>query len=60
MKKFIIGGTSDKGASASFARMCRIRLRASRFLQYFLKLTLCLVCRILFVNRWRLYMRLPY
>jgi hypothetical protein len=30
----------EAGASASFARMRRIRLRASRFVQYFLKRTL--------------------
>jgi hypothetical protein len=34
LKLRIIWGTSDEGASASFARMCRIRLRASRFVQY--------------------------
>jgi hypothetical protein len=38
--------TSDEGASASFARMCRIRLLASKFVQYFLKRTLCLICYI--------------
>jgi hypothetical protein len=42
---------SDEGASASFARMCRIRLLASKFVQYFLKRTLCLICRVPFVNR---------
>jgi hypothetical protein len=31
--------------------MCRIRLSASKFVQYFLKRTLCLICRIPFVNR---------
>jgi hypothetical protein len=31
--------------------MCRIRLLASKFVQYFLKRTLCLICRIPFVNR---------
>jgi hypothetical protein len=31
--------------------MCRIRLLASKFVQYFLKGTLCLICRIPFVNR---------
>jgi hypothetical protein len=35
--------TSDEGASASFARMCQIRLFASKFVQYFLKRTLCLI-----------------
>jgi hypothetical protein len=38
--------------SASFARMCRIRLLVSKFVQYFLKrTTLCLICRIPFMNR---------
>jgi hypothetical protein len=46
----IIGGTSDEGASALFARMCRIRLLASKFVQYFWKRTLCLICRIPFVK----------
>jgi hypothetical protein len=32
----IIRGTSHEGASASFARMCRIRPRASKFVQFFL------------------------
>jgi hypothetical protein len=31
--------------------MCRIRLLASNFVQYFLKRTLCLIYRIPFVNR---------
>jgi hypothetical protein len=31
--------------------MCRIRLLASKFVQYFLKGTLCQICRIPFVNR---------
>jgi hypothetical protein len=35
----IICGTSDEGASASFAQMCLIRL----LVQYFLKRTLCLI-----------------
>jgi hypothetical protein len=43
-KTFFTWGTSDNGASALFARMCRIR-------QYFLKRTLCLIYRIPFVNR---------
>jgi hypothetical protein len=50
----IIWGTSDKGASASFARMCRIRLPVSKPVQHFLKPTLCLICRIPFVNRMAL------
>jgi hypothetical protein len=50
----IICGTSDEGASASFARMCRIRLLASKLVQYFLKRTLRLICRILFVNKMAL------
>jgi hypothetical protein len=40
----LFSNTSDEGASASFARMCRIRLPASKFVQYFLKRTLCLIC----------------
>jgi hypothetical protein len=40
--------------------MCKIRLRASKFVcTIFLKRTLCLICRVPFVNRWRLSMRLP-
>jgi hypothetical protein len=39
----IICGTSDERASASFARMCLIRL----LVQYFLKRTLCLIPYIL-------------
>jgi hypothetical protein len=31
--------------------MCRIRLLASKFIQYFFKRTLSLICRIPFVNR---------
>jgi hypothetical protein len=56
----IIWGMSDEGASASFARMCRIGT-SSRIEVYtiFLKRTLCLICCIPFVNRWCLSMRLP-
>jgi hypothetical protein len=50
----IICGTSHQGPSASFARMCRIRLLASKFVQYFLKRTLCLICRVSFVSRMTL------
>jgi hypothetical protein len=37
--------------SASFARMCRIRLLASKFVQDFLKRTLCLIGCIPFTDR---------
>jgi hypothetical protein len=50
----IICGTSYQGPSASFARMCRIHLLASKFVQYFLKRTLCLICRVPFVCRMAL------
>jgi hypothetical protein len=43
-----------RATSASFAPMCLIRRLASKFEQYFLKQTLCLICRVPFVNRWRL------
>jgi hypothetical protein len=51
--------TSDEGASASFVGICRIRLLASKFVQCFLKGTLCLICRVPCVNRWRLSVSLP-
>jgi hypothetical protein len=41
---------SDAGASALFPRMCRIRLRALKFVQYFLKQTLCMICGVPFVH----------
>jgi hypothetical protein len=44
--------TSDEGASASFARMCRIRLLAWKFV---LTRTLCLICRIPFLSRIALF-----
>jgi hypothetical protein len=50
----IISGTSDEGASASFVRMCQLRFLASKFIQYFFKRTLCLICHISFVNRMAL------
>jgi hypothetical protein len=35
--------------------MCRIRLLASKFVQYFLKRKLCLICRLSFIQiGWRL------
>jgi hypothetical protein len=45
----IIWGTSNEGASASFAGMCRIRLRASKFVQLFFETNImsdlsCILC----------------
>jgi hypothetical protein len=41
----VIWSTSDEGASVSFARMCRLHLLAWKFVQYFLKRTLYLICQ---------------